>query len=107
MPSKIELVAGYGFGGFFGGAGRGGAVSVGMAVAIAIRMAVARGRSDCDRLAGIGEIRWGGFGDVGDRADLNDGRLGLLENEFFVDGADFGLFFEGLLAACAIFFGGG
>ena len=72
-----------------------------MAVAVAI------GRGDCYRLACVGEIGWRGFGDVGDRADLNDRRLGLLENEFFVDGADFGLFLEGLLAARAIFFRGG
>ena len=71
-----------------------------MAVAISV------GRGDCYWLACVGEIRWRGFGDVGDRANLNYRRLGLLENEFFIDGADFGLFLEGLFAARAIFFRG-
>src|SRR5271167_2300392 len=101
----MELVAGDGFGGFFGGGVS--AVALGVAVAITIRMAIAAGRGDCYRLACIGEIRRRGFGDVRDRADLNDGRLGLFENELFVDGANLGLFLEGLLAARAIFFRGG
>src|SRR5271168_2593410 len=88
------LVAGYGFGGFFGGAW--GAVAVAIAVS----------GSDCYWLACVGEIGWGGFGDVRDRADLNHRGLGLLEDELFIDGAHFGLFLEGLLAARAIFFGG-
>src|SRR5579863_10074619 len=100
----MELVAGYGFGGFFGGVGRGGAVAITIRMAVAVGAAC--GRGDADRFAGVGEIRWRGFCDVGDRADLNYGRLGLLENEFFVDGADFGLFLESLLAARAIFFRG-
>src|SRR5271169_3870903 len=58
-------------------------------------------------LASVGEICRGRFRNVRDGADLNYRQLGLLENEFFVDGADFGLFLEGLLAACAIFFRGG
>src|SRR5580704_49639 len=91
-----RLVAGYGFGGFFGGG-----VS-----AIAVGMAIAIRRRDCYRLACVGEIGWRGFGDVRDRADLNDCRLGLFENELFVDGANFSLFFESLLAASAIFFRG-
>src|SRR5271168_2460231 len=88
------LVAGYGFGGFFGGAW--GAVAVAIAVS----------ESDCYWLACVSEIGWGGFGDVRDGADLNDRGLRLLENELLVDGADFGLFLEGLLTARAIFLGG-
>src|SRR4029077_18039621 len=42
---------------------------------------------------------WGG--------DLDDRGLRLFQDEFFVDGADFGLFFVSLFAARAIFFGGG
>src|SRR5262249_8136321 len=87
------LVAGDGFGLLFGLVGRG--------------VTVAIGRSDIHRLIGVGEVGRDGLGDVGERADLNDGRLGLLENELFVDGAHFGLFFEGLLTARAIFFGSG
>src|SRR5580700_3110214 len=69
--------------------------------------AVTGGGCDGYRLAGVSEICWGGFGDVGDRADLNDGRLGLFEHQLFIDGADFGLFLESLFAAGAIFFRGG
>src|SRR5580704_7382356 len=78
-----------------------------MTVAIGGGATVAGGWSDCNRLASAGEIGWGGFGDVRHTADLNDCRLGLLEDEFFVDGANFGLFLEGLFAARAIFFRGG
>src|SRR6266436_397282 len=45
------------------------------------------------------------FGDVRDGADLDDRGLRLLENEFFVDGANLGGFFPRLLAADAVFFG--
>src|SRR5438876_7608075 len=70
-------------------------------------MTIAIGRGDVDGLVGVGEIGWDGFGDVGDGADLDDGRLRLLENEFFVDGANLGGFFPRLLAADAVFFGRG
>ena len=69
-----------------------------MAVAITV------GWSNADGLVGVGEIRRDGLGDVADRADLNDGLLGLLENQFFVDGAHFGLLFKRLLAADTVFF---
>src|SRR5579859_8034723 len=109
----MELIAGDSFGGLLGCAGRGGDVAIGVAVAVrmavtvAIGMTVAGGGSNCYRLAGVGEIGWGGFGDVRDRADLNYRRLRLLENELFIDCTNLGLFFEGLLAARAIFFRGG
>src|SRR5262252_1597440 len=116
------LVAGDGFGGFFFGLG-------GHAVSVAVRLAVATcgtgrakarpptgaglRRGDGDRLArrswqaGGGEIRRNGLGDILQRADLNSGLLGLLQHQLFVDGADLGLLFVSLLAARAIFFGGG
>ena len=56
----MELVAGDGFGGFFGG----GAVGVGVAVTVRMTVAIASGRSDCYGLACVGEIGWGGFGDI-------------------------------------------
>src|SRR5882672_9156978 len=65
------------------------------------------GRSNADRLVGVREIRRDGFGDVRDAANLDDGRLRLFENEFFVDGADLGGFLPCLLAAYAVFFGRG
>src|SRR5260370_10444422 len=69
-------------------------------------MAIAVGWSDADWLVGVGEVRRDGLGDVADRANLDDGRLGLLENEFFVYGADLGLLLESLLATEAVLFGG-
>src|SRR5216683_1265179 len=101
VPYRISrrlLVAGDGFGGFFflGGV----AVAIGMAIPVT----VAAGRGDGYGLAGVGEVGWDGFGDVLDRADLDNRGLGLLEDQFFVDGADFGLFLVGLLAAGAVFF---
>src|SRR5262245_7995657 len=66
-------------------------------------------RSDLYRLRGVGlgEVGRRGLGDVVERSDLNDGRLRLLEHQFLVDGANLGLFFVGLLAAGALFLGGG
>src|SRR5580765_495810 len=64
------LVAGDGFGGFFGGCGRLGAVAVGVAVAVRMavgiggRTIVSCGGGDVDRFACGGEISWGGCGDV-------------------------------------------
>src|SRR5260370_17639883 len=69
-------------------------------------MAIAVGWTDADWLVGVGEVRRDGLGDVADRANLDDGRLGLLENEFFVYGADLGLLLESLLATEAVLFGG-
>ena len=40
-------------------------------------------------------------------ADLDHRRLGLLQNQLFVDGANLGLLFESLLAAGVVFLGGG
>src|SRR5271154_4568889 len=67
-------------------------------------MAIAVSRGDCYGLACVGEIGWRSLGDVRNRADLNDCRLGLFENQLFVNSANFGLFLEGLLAARTIFF---
>src|SRR6267154_2977732 len=88
-------VAGDSFGSLLVGLG-GDAVVVGMAIAI-------RG-SDGDRLARISEIGRHGLGDVADRANLHDRRLRLLKHELFVNRADLGLFFVGLLAASSLFF---
>src|SRR5713101_3971568 len=99
VPYRISrrlLVAGDGFGGFF--------FLGGVAIGMAIPVTVAAGRGDGYGLAGVGEVGWDGFGDVLDRADLDNRGLGLLEDQFFVDGADFGLFLVGLLAAGAVFF---
>src|SRR5882757_1626321 len=89
----MVLVAGYGFGsGFLG---------LGGFVAVAI------GRGDADGFPGVGEVCRNGLGDVGNRADLHDRRLGLLQNEFFVDGANPGLLLKSGLATDAVLFGGG
>src|SRR5689334_24338338 len=90
------LVAGDSFGSLLFGFG--GAVAVGMPVAITI------GRSNCDRLAGTGEIGRHGLGDVADGANLYDRRLRLLQHELFVDRAHLSLLFVSLLAASALFF---
>src|SRR5208283_849359 len=90
---RRALVAGDGFGGGF----------LGRCSAIA----TAIGWGDGYRLVGVGEVGRDRLGDVGYRADLHDGWLRLLQNELFVDGADFGLLFESLLAAEAVFFGSG
>src|ERR1700687_1888714 len=100
-----KLVAGDGFGGFFLLGGVAIAVTVGMT--IAVRVAVAAGWGDAYRLYGVGEVGWDSLGDVAYRADLDYRRLGLLEYQLFVDGADLGLFFVGFLAARTIFFRGG
>src|SRR5258706_6663775 len=89
----MVLVAGYGFGGGFLGLGS--------------FVAVTTGRSDADRLVRVGEVCRNGLGDVGNRADLHDRRLGLLQNEFFVDGANTGLLLKSRLATDAVLFGGG
>src|SRR5258708_38881753 len=89
----MVLVAGYGFGGGFLGLGS--------------FVAVTTGRSDADRLVRVGEVCRNGLGDVGNRADLHDRRLGLLQNEFFVDGANTGLLLKSHLAAGAGLFGSG
>jgi len=103
--TRVGLVAGYRFGRFFSGVGRGRtAIPVAVAVRMAVTISVARSWGDVDRLAGIGKVGWDGFGYVRDRADLDHRRLGLLQDEFFVDGADLGLLFERLFAARAIFF---
>src|SRR5216684_5559859 len=112
VPYRISrrlLVAGDGFGGFFflGGVAVASTVGVAVAIGMAIPVTVAAGRGDGYGLAGVGEVGWDGFGDVLDRADLDYRGLGLLEDQLFVDGADFGLFLVGLLAASAIFFRGG
>ena len=88
---QFGLVAGDGFGGGF--LGLGGRVAIGW--------------GDADWLVGVGEVCRNGLGDVGNRADLHDGRLGLLQHEFFVNRANLGRFLEGLLAANAVFFGRG
>src|SRR5208283_508598 len=90
---RRALVAGDGFGGGF----------LGRCSAIA----TAIGWGDGYRLVGVGEVGRDRLGDVGYRADLHDGWLRLLQNELLVDGADFGLLFESLLAAEAVFFGSG
>src|ERR1700737_3755517 len=94
-----ELVSGDRFGGLFGGlrVDRS-TVAVGMAVAISAR------RSNRYRLARIREIGRHRLSDVADRADLHDGRLGLLQHQLFVDRADLGLFFVSLLTPSAVFF---
>src|SRR5882762_6618049 len=89
----MVLVAGYGFGGGFLGLGG------------FVRVAI--GRGDADGFPGVGEVCRNGLGDVGNRADLHDRRLGLLQNEFFVDSANPGLLFESRLAANAVLFGSG
>src|SRR5215471_20653790 len=118
-----RLVAGDGFGGVLVSgsiAGRGlgraeallpynNAVAVGVPIAVAIYRSttVAGSGSDGHRFSGVGEVGRNGFGDVGDRADLDDGGLRLLEHQLLVNGADLGLFLEGLLAANAVFLSGG
>src|SRR5258708_7127104 len=87
----MVLVAGYGFG-FLGLGGF-------------VRVAI--GRGDADGFPGVGEVCRNGFGDVGNRADLHDRRLGLLQNQFFVDGANTGLLLKSHLAADAVLFGSG
>src|SRR5882724_587140 len=62
--------------------------------------------SDVNRLIRVSEVGRSGLLDVSECADLHHRRLRLFQNQFFVDGADFGLFFISLLAPCAIFFGG-
>src|SRR5215470_3981416 len=108
----MPLVAGDGFGGF-GGFFFG---LVGGAISIAVRMAiaVAIGRSNWYGFAAggsgqarIGKVCWDGLGYVLQRADLHSSLLGLLQHQLFVDGANLGLLFVGLLAARAVFFGGG
>src|SRR5260370_34619384 len=79
----------------------GGAVTIGMTVSIAIR------RSDGDRLPRVREISRHRLGDVADRSDLHDCRLGLLQHQFLVDRANLGLLFVSLLAASALLFGRG
>ncbi len=59
-PELQKLVAGDGFGGRF----------LGRCISI--------GWGDGDRLVGVGEVGRDRLGDVGDRADLHDGRLRLL-----------------------------
>src|SRR5215813_11948765 len=66
-----------------------------------------RSWGDVHGLIRVGEVGRNGFSDIRNAADLDDGRLRLLEHEFFVDGADFGGFFPCLLAANAVFFGRG
>src|SRR5208337_1291408 len=91
--------------GGFGGFGRWGAVAIRMAVAVRVTVAIAVGRSDADRLVGVGEVCRNGLRDVGNRADLHDRLLGLLQNQLLVDSANPGLLFESRLAANAIFLG--
>src|SRR5579859_7531255 len=93
-PTRWQLVAGYRF-------VRGFSVLLGSGAAVAI------GRGDPDRLIGVGEVCRNGLGDVGNRANLHDRRLGLLQNQFFVDGADPSLLFESHLAADAVLLGSG
>src|SRR5260370_37908170 len=86
------LVAGDGFCSLlvrFGG----GAVTIGMTVSISIR------RSDGDRLPTVREISRYRLGDVADRSDLHDCRLGLLQHPFLLDRATLGLLSVSLLAA--------
>src|SRR5690349_23984282 len=85
------LVAGDGFGGLLGGLG----------------CSIAIGWSDGHWLPTVGKTRRDGLGDILHGADLHDGLLGLLQHQFFVDGANLSLFFVSLLAARAVFFGGG
>ena len=94
------LIAGDSFSSLFIVLGRS-AVPVGMPVAITIR------RSNGDRLASIGEIGGRRLGDVADRSNLHDGRLRLLQHQFFVNRADLGLLFVSLFAASALLFGRG
>src|SRR6266852_3575421 len=70
-------------------------------------MAIAIGRSDADRLIGVGEVCRNGLRDIADGANLHHCRLGLLQDQFFVNRANLGLLFERLLAARAVFLGGG
>ena len=100
-------VAGHGFGSLFSGlrCRRTVAVAVAVAIRMAVTISVASSWGDAHRLAGVGEVGRDCFRYVLDRADLNHGRLRLLQNELFVDSADLGLLFERLLAARAIFFG--
>src|ERR1700720_624186 len=94
----VGLVACYGFGGFLDGMR---AVAIRMTVATTI----AAGWRNAHRLAGVGEVSWHRFGDVLNRADLDYGRLGLLQHQFFVNSADLGLFLKRLLPARPILFG--
>src|SRR5271169_5326616 len=95
----MELVAGDGFCGLFGGLGSRGSA--------AVRVAVAIRRRDRDRLACVGEVRRDSLGDIAYGPNLHYGLLGLLQNQLFVNGADLSLFFKSFLAAEAVFFGGG
>src|SRR5713101_5007254 len=100
-PYCGNLVAGYRFGGFFF---FGGSVAIAVAVAVAVGMAittgmaVAAGWGDAYRLACVGEVGWNRLGDVAYRANLHYRGLGLLQHQFFVDGADLGLLFVRLFA---------
>src|SRR5215469_2456691 len=100
----LGLVAGDGFGGFRG-LGRRSGITLRMAVLVRVPVAVPGGRGDRDGLTG--EVRRNGPSDVVERANLHNPRLRLFENQLFVDGANLGLLFEGLLAANAVFFGRG
>src|SRR6267143_1528131 len=89
----MVLVAGYGFGGGFFGLGG--------------FVPVAIGRGDANGFPGVGEVCRNGLGDVRNRADLHYRRLGLLQHELFVDGANTGLLLKSHLAADAVLFGSG
>src|SRR5437899_7859918 len=91
------------------------AVAIGVAVAVTgTGRAKARpytgaslGWSDGHRFARIGKVGRHRLGDVLHRADLYNRLLGLLQHEFFINGADLGLLFIGFLAAGAVFLGRG
>jgi len=60
---------------------------------------LARELAQCLWLIGVGEVWPECLLDVGERADLHHRRLRLFQHQFFVDGANFGLFFERLCGA--------
>src|SRR2546430_3977394 len=72
--------------------------------AVPVGMAIAIRQGDSDRLARVDEIGRHRLGDVADRANLHDRRLRLLQHKLFVNRANLGLLFVGLLAASALFF---
>lgn len=66
-PCWLELIAGYGFGGFFllrWGVAVAVAVPVGVTITVCVAIAVAAGWGDGYGLASVGEVCWDGLGDV-------------------------------------------
>ena len=77
-------------------------VAISISIAIAVSIPISRRRSDRNGL----EVCRNRFSDIGHAANWHDCWLRLLEHQFFVDGANFSLFLNSLLAANTILFRG-